>query len=84
MKYTLFRAKRILISKNFESTSGWIASIFALAGQITIIFKNPTAFLLWTVGEGILLFLALRRKSWGEVVFFTLYVLTNIVAYLKW
>jgi hypothetical protein len=67
-----------------ENKMGWIAAIFALAGQIAIIFKSPVAFLFWTVGEGLLLMLSVRRKRWGETTFFTLYVITNLIALLVW
>jgi hypothetical protein len=63
---------------------GWIASVFALTGQILMIFKNPWAFVAWSLGEGLLLIVSYKRKQWGEVMFFTVYVVTNLIALYVW
>jgi hypothetical protein len=70
--------------KSKENLLGWVAATFALAGQIAMIFQNPIAFVLWTVGEAMMLFFAFTRKSWGETAFFTCYVVTNLVALYTW
>jgi hypothetical protein len=71
-------------SKTNEETLGWLAAILALAGQVAMIFKSPLAFILWTLGEGLMLSFAIKRKKYGEVTFFSLYIITNCVALLVW
>jgi hypothetical protein len=66
------------------SKLSWVATGFALSGQICMIFKNPLSFILWSIGEGILLYSSLKRKEYGEVSFFTLYIVTNIIALVAW
>jgi 4-hydroxybenzoate polyprenyltransferase len=62
----------------------WLATALALGGQVLMIFKSPLAFILWSMGEGILLVYSVRGKRWAEVTFFTLYITTNLTALLVW
>jgi hypothetical protein len=75
--------KTVIIMKRIKYI-GWVATCFGLSGQILMIFESPLAFVTWSVAEGLLLLLALKRKSWGEVSFFTVYVITNLIALAVW
>ena len=62
----------------------WIATILCIGGNAWVIAKHKNGFLIWFVGTGILLFLAILRKDWSQVVIFTFYEIMNLVGYIKW
>jgi len=63
---------------------GWFAFLCAVTGQVLIIYKRPSAFIAWTIGESILGILAFLRGDYSEFAFFTAYVFFNIVGWVKW
>jgi len=62
---------------------GWIAALLCIIGNIMVVAKR-NGFLIWFIGTGILLILALIDKNWSQVFLFTVYELINLAGYVKW
>lgn len=62
---------------------GWIAALLCIIANILVV-KKKNGFLLWFIGTGILLILAIIDKNWSQVFLFTIYQGINIFGYVKW
>jgi membrane protein implicated in regulation of membrane protease activity len=62
---------------------GWIATLLCIIANLLVV-KKRNGFLLWFVGTGILLILALLDCNWSQVFLFLTYEIINIFGYVKW
>lgn len=62
---------------------GWIAALLCIIGNLLVI-KKYNGFLVWFVGTGILLILAILKKDWYQVFLFLIYEIINIFGYITW
>lgn len=61
----------------------WIATILCILGNILVV-KKKNGFLIWFIGTGILLVLAIIRKDWAQVFLFTIYEFINTKGFVDW
>mgnify|MGYP001321331202 CR=1 FL=1 len=62
----------------------WIATILCILGNILVVVKKKNGFLIWFIGTGILLVLAIMRKDWSQAILFTIYEIINIKGFFEW
>jgi membrane protein implicated in regulation of membrane protease activity len=62
---------------------GWIAALLCIIGNLLVIRKF-NGFLIWFVGTGVLLILAILKKDWYQVFLFLIYEIINIFGYITW
>jgi membrane protein implicated in regulation of membrane protease activity len=62
---------------------GWIAALLCIIGN-TLVIKKYNGFLVWFVGTGMLLILAILKKDWYQVFLFLIYEIINIFGYITW
>jgi membrane protein implicated in regulation of membrane protease activity len=62
---------------------GWIATILCIIGNVAVV-KKKNGFLVWFIGTGLLLILALLRKDWSQAFLFLVYEGINIFGYISW
>lgn len=65
------------------NTFGWIATIFCLLGNLLVVRKK-NGFLIWSIGTGIMLVLAIMRKDWSQTVLFAIYEGINLFGFISW
>jgi hypothetical protein len=61
----------------------WIATALCILGNIFVV-KKKNGFLIWFVGTGIMLVLAIMRKDWAQASLFTIYEIINIKGFFEW
>jgi hypothetical protein len=61
----------------------WIATILCILGNILVV-KKKNGFLIWFIGTGILLVLAITRKDWAQAFLFIIYEFINIKGFVDW
>jgi hypothetical protein len=62
---------------------GWIAALLCIIGNLLVV-KKKNGFLVWFVGTGVLLILALVHQNWSQVFLFFIYEVINIFGYIEW
>lgn len=62
---------------------GWIAVVFCITANILVV-KKINAYLLWFVGTGILLVLAVLDHNWSQCMLFGIYEVINFWGFLSW
>ena len=62
----------------------WIATILCILGNILVVVKKKNGFLIWFIGTGILLVLAIMRKDWAQTFLFTIYEFINMKGFADW
>jgi membrane protein implicated in regulation of membrane protease activity len=62
---------------------GWIATILCIIGNSLVIAKK-NGFLVWFIGTGLLLILALLRQDWSQAFLFLIYEGLNVFGFIKW
>lgn len=62
----------------------WIAVAICVTSNIMVIKKRPFAFLTWTAGNCILIYLAVQDGNWARVGLFVVYSLINLYGFWEW
>jgi membrane protein implicated in regulation of membrane protease activity len=62
---------------------GWLSTILCLLGNLFVVRKK-NGFLIWFIGTGIMLVLAILRKDWSQTTLFTIYEIINLWGYFSW
>lgn len=61
----------------------WLATALCILGNIFVI-KKKNGFLIWFIGTGIMLVLAVMRNDWSQTFLFTIYEIINIKGFIEW
>lgn len=61
----------------------WLATALCILGNIFVI-KKKNGFLIWFIGTGIMLVLAVMRNDWSQAFLFTIYEIINIKGFIEW
>lgn len=61
----------------------WLATALCILGNI-FVMKKKNGFMIWFIGTGIMLVLAIMRKDWSQAILFTIYEIINIKGFLEW
>jgi hypothetical protein len=62
----------------------WIAFAVCVTSNIAVIQHIPLAFLAWTMGNCILIYLAVRDKNWARMGLFVVYSIINLYGLWEW
>lgn len=63
---------------------GWITFVICIGAYIFVIKKIRWGFMIWNVGNGILLTEAWLRKDYGQCALWLTYTVLNCVGFIKW
>lgn len=63
--------------------ASWIATILCIIGNL-LVMKKKNGFLIWFIGTGIVLVLAVMRNDWSQAFLFTIYEIINIKGFIEW
>jgi|GEM_PF-4091665 len=61
----------------------WLATALCILGNI-FVMKKKNGFMIWFIGTGIMLVLAIMRKDWSQAILFTIYEIINIKGFFEW
>ncbi len=61
----------------------WLATALCILGNI-FVMKKKNGFLIWFIGTGIMLVLAVTRNDWSQAFLFTIYEIINIKGFIEW
>jgi len=62
----------------------WIAVAICITSNILVIKLRPWAFLTWTTGNCILIYLAVADGNWARVGLFAVYSFINLYGFFDW
>lgn len=62
----------------------WVAVVICITSNILVIKKRAFAFLTWTAGNCILIYLAMCDGNWARAGLFFVYSLINLYGFWDW
>lgn len=62
----------------------WVAVVVCIISNIRVIKMHRIAFLTWTGGNCVLIFLAVMADNWAKVWLFGIYSLINLYGFWEW
>ena len=62
----------------------WVAFAICVASNIAVIKHAPFAFLTWTAGNCILIYLAVCDGNWARMGLFVVYSCINLYGFWEW
>lgn len=62
----------------------WLAFVLAVLGNILVILKIRSAFVVWSIANAAWIYLAIGRGDIAQVALFTVYIALNLWGFYRW
>lgn len=69
---------------NFNFALSCTATILGIGGALLNIYKFKWAFIIWNIGNLILIYKAIDAKDYPNMILFIFYFIINIKGFIKW
>ena len=68
----------------FNFVLSCVATILGICGALLNVYKFKWAFIIWNIGNLILIYKAIEIKDYPNMILFIFYFIINIKGFIKW